>query len=220
MLGRRKKKVLLHALLSFLFILVVFGAAWYFAVTYTPPTTQDYVDRSMTYLDDWSEELGVDAKTRESIYWDWIDENNTLVPLTGNEFYLGTIDVNGIGSYGSVDSDHLEKVNKKFFQPLLDDSDRYFDEKRFLGDKRNSREKEDDPIHTIHRGYQKGKMYCLLRLTPQSDPFGSLFCGTIDEEQKSLQKKVKGLFSSAYNPKNFTSFRVTKIENDFALGVT
>src|SRR3989344_6962319 len=104
MLGKRKKKVLLQAILSFLFILLVFVGAWYFAVTYKPPTTQDYIDRSTIDLEDWAAGLGVEAKTRESAYWDFIDEDNTMLPLTGNEFIIGTTDANGIGQYGEVDT--------------------------------------------------------------------------------------------------------------------
>jgi hypothetical protein len=219
MLGKRKRKVLLQALLSFLFILLVFCGAWYFAVTYKPPSTKDYLERSITYLDEWASELGVETTTRKSIYWDFIDEDNSLVPLIGYDFSLGTVEADGIDQYADVDSDHLEKINNKFFKPLLDDSKKYFTKSRFIEDKKNSRDKEADPAHPIRRAYQRGKIYCLLHLTPQSDPFGNFFCGIIDEKQIALQKKVKGLFSTAYNPKKFLAFRVTKIEKDFALGI-
>lgn len=220
MLGKRKKKLLLQAILSFLFILLVFAGAWYFAVTYKPPTTQDYVDRAAANLEDWAAELGIEAKTRESTYWDFIDEDNTILPLTGNEFIIGTTDANGIGKYGDIDTDHLEKLNNKFFKPLLDDSKKYFKDSGFIEDNKNSRYKKNDPTRSIHKAFQRGKIYCLFHLTPQSDPFGSFFCGVIDEKQITLQKKVKGLFPTTYNPKNFLAFRVTKIEKDFALGIT
>lgn len=219
MSGRRRKKLFLQALLSSLFLLLVFAGAWYFAVTYKPPTTQEYVDRAETYLEDWANSIGVEAKIHGSTYWDWIDEDGTLLPLTGNEFYLGTLDVNGIGQYGTVSSQHLEKVTAKFFQPLLEDTASYFEKSRFVADSTNDRKNDKDPTRSIRRGYQHGKLYCLLRLTPQSDPFGALFCGTIDEKQQRLQKKVRGLFTTKYNAKHFASFRVTKIDRDFALGV-
>ncbi len=218
MLVTRKRKLLLQALLSLLFIALLFGGAWYFATSYKPPTTEDYVNRGRSYLEEAANALGVEAKVQESVYWSWIDEKGQILPLIGNQFLLGTVDVNGIGKYGDVTSKHLEKVTDTFFRSLLADSETFFNKSHFVANKENAREKENDPTHTIRRGYERGKIKCLLRLTPHSDPFGAFFCGAIGDHQLTLQKRVAGLFSTTYNPKHFSAFRVTKSEKDFALG--
>lgn len=219
MAGRKRSRVNpLHLLISILFLILIVGGAIFFAKTYEPPTTEEYIQRSDRYLEDLAWELGVEAQLQETMYWDWIDENNNLLPLTGNQFLIGTVNVNGIGKYGKIKSDSLEKINDKFFKPILATSDEFFADERFYADKRNSRVGVDNPLHETYRGFEKGPIKCLLRLTAQSDPFGYFFCGVVDEEEMELQQQFSSLFSTKYNPKKPSLFRVDLIKEPFARG--
>lgn len=218
-MARKKSRVkLLHALLSFLFLLLILGGAVFFAKTYKPPTTEDYIERSETYLDGLQAELGVTGTLQKTIYWDWIDENNMLLPLTGKQFLLGTTDTNDIGKYGKVTSKNLTKINKKFFAPLLTTSTIYFEQSNFVEDEANQRKNMKDELNETFRGFEKNKIKCMIRLTPQSDPYGYFFCGTIDEDQMARQKELSSLFSTVYNPKKYYSYRVDVIDETFARG--
>lgn len=218
MTGRRKKKVFLQALFSSLFILLILCGAWYFAKTYKPPTPEEYIERGQVYLEGLQAELGVEGSFQNTIYWDWIDEDGTLLPLTGKQFLLGTVDTNGIGKYGKIKSNNLTKVNNKFFKPIIATTEDYYVTSKFAESAQNSRAEVNDPLNETFRGFEKGQIKCLMRLTPQSDPFGSFFCGTVDTGQMKLQKQFSSIFSTKYNPNKNYSFRVEKIQESFAKG--
>ncbi|MBI2443579.1 MAG: hypothetical protein HYV40_06790 [Candidatus Levybacteria bacterium] len=219
MTGRKRHRVKpLHLLLSVLLLILTVGGTIIFAKTYKPPLPETYIERGNTYLEELAGELGVDAQIQETIYWDWIDEKNTLLPLIGNQFIIGTVDANGIGKYGKVTSDNLEKINSKFFRPIINTSEDFFTMELFVEDKKNRRDSENNPLNETFRGFTRGKVLCVLRLTTQSDPFGYFFCGIVDEKQRKLQQQFTSLFSTKYNPKNFSSFRVETVEGDFASG--
>lgn len=217
MTGRRKKNIVLKALLSSFFIILVLAGAWYLAKTYKPPTPQEYIERGQTYLEGLQAELGVEGSFQDTIYWDWIDGDGTLLPLTGKQFLLGTVDTNGIGKYGKFTSEDLSKINNKFFKSIITTTDNYYSSIKFVESEENQRKTVNDPLNETFRGFERGQVKCLMRLTPQSDPFGYFFCGTVDTEQIKLQKQLP-LFSTKYNPKKPSLFRVDFVKEPFARG--
>lgn len=219
MSGRRKHRIRsLQLLLSVLFICLLIGGAVFFAKTYKPPTPEQYLERSSRYLEGLQAELGVTGTFQETIYWDWIDDNGTLLPLTGKQFLLGTVDTNGIGKYGNVSSDNLTKINKKFFRPIITTTDEYFSDSKFVISEINKRKTMKDELNEEFGGYERNSIKCLFRLTPQSDPYGYFFCGIVDEGQIKLQQQLSPLFSTHYNPKKYYSFRVDMIDLPYARG--
>ena len=218
-MARKKSKInFVHLLLSLLFILLIGGGGIYFARTYKPPTAEEYIARGETYLEGLQSELSVTGTLQETMYWDWIDENNKLLPLTGKQFLLGTTDTDDIGKYGKISSKNLTKINNKFFAPLLITSSDYYEQSKFVENEMNQRKNMRDELNETFRGFEKNKIKCMIRLTPQSDPYGYFFCGTIDEKQIKLQKQLSSLFSTTYNPKKYYSYRIEKINEPFARG--
>lgn len=217
-MARKKRIRLPHVLLSLLFLLLLIGGAVFFAKTYTPPTKEQYLERSSRYLEGLQEELGVTGTFQETVYWDWIDKDGTLLPLTGKQFLLGTVDTNGIGKYGNVHSNNLTKINKKFFTPIAVTTTEYFTKSKFIPSEKNARSTMKDELNEVFGGFERNTIKCLFRLTPQSDPYGYFFCGIVDELQRTRQKQLSSLFSTRYNPKKYYSFRVDTIDPPYARG--
>lgn len=168
-------------------------------------------------LNGWSSALEIKPELRDSIYWDWVDGNSRL-PLTGKQFLMGTVNINGIGQYKALADQSLENITFENMQPIITTSQSFLTGKGFSASPDNNRTTPDDGPISRYYGFENGDTKCLMRLDYQTDPFGTFFCGIIDKNQEQLQSQFRNLFSEDLDANQFTSFRVQKVEGDFATG--
>lgn len=177
MAGRKKARFsILHLLFSILFIVLMGGGAWYFAHSYKPPTQNYYLTQAQTYLSGLAAGIGVNPEFSESKKWYWIDEDGKKKQLHGYQFLLGTTEGKKIGKWGTVSPKDVDKINAKFFAPLVDDIDVFFTQSKFVTSEENQKGSINEPRTTVI-AYQRNKTKCIIKLTDQSDPFGVIFCG-------------------------------------------
>lgn len=174
-----------------------------------PPTAS-------TTLSNLAKQLAVKPEIRDSIYIDWIEEKNTVVPLSGKQFIIGTVDINGIGKYKGISD--IENTTFTTMQPIGLTTDTFFTSNGFTSNTQNTKTYELEPAPYKTAGYENGDMKCLIRLDERTDPFGSFFCGTVDGTQIDLQKQMGSMLSYKATKDGITSFRVQKIEADYAIG--
>lgn len=168
-----------------------------------------------------AEALELKPELRDYMYMDWLDENKQPLPLTGSQFIVGTVNINGIGKYKAIPENDLAKITLTNLSPLLTTADTYFIGQGFTKNSLNTRIISDPPIQTAFYGYEKGQLKCVIRIDEQTDPFGNFVCGTIDTQQEALQNEFRSLFTGAkanMDGITITSYRVQKVEGNFALG--
>lgn len=169
-------------------------------------------------LPELAKQLEIKPELRDSPYWSWVDKNKTILPLNGQEFFIGSVNSNGIGKYKNITSDDIEQFTLPFFQPIIKTSDTFFIQHGFNKNMMNSND-VPDMFGTIYGGFENGELKCIYSLWEKSDPFGRFFCGYIDQHQRQLQKDFLHLFPMTYVPGQRPPFlRVEKVYGDFALG--
>ena len=187
-----------------------------------PTTTTATTDASeeTILLTGLSQALELKPELRDYMYMDWISENNQILPLTGSQFIVGTFNITGIAKYNTIPKD-ASKITVKTLAPLLTTADAYFMNQGFAKNTVNTRTVQADQLQIAFTGYEKGPMKCVIRIDEESDPFGNFVCGTIDTQQQALQNEFRPLFTGTKANLDgiaITSFRVQKIEDNFALG--
>ena len=184
-------------------------------------TSQASTAEDKQLLEGLAERLELKPEFRDYMYMDWISENKNPLPLTGMQFIVGTVNINGIGKYNNIPQNDLTKITLKNLSPLLLTTETYFTEQGFTKSAANTRTIENPPIQTAFFGYEKDQVKCVIRIDEQTDPFGNFVCGTVDTKQEALQKEFRSLFFGQKAQTDdivITSFRVQKVENNFALG--
>lgn len=179
-------------------------------------TTKQSPESTSEILHGLAKNLEVKPELRDSIYVDWIEEDNTVVPLTGKQFIIGTVDINGIGKYKAISD--IEQTTFEAMQPVVQTANTFFTSQGFAEDPQNTRTYRLDPAPYKTFGYQHNDMRCLVRLDAQTDPFGSFFCGTVDTTQIDLQKQMGSMLPYKVTKDGISSLRVQKIENNYAIG--
>ena len=160
--------------------------------------------------------LSVTQDLQDSLYIDWVDDKNTVVPLSGKQFFLGTVDIKGKERYKDIAN--IDTINFDTLQAVEKPTNAYFTAKGFTKNSKNTKvyPLESSSYETI--GYEKGDLKCLVRLDETTDPFGNFFCGTVDTAQIDLQKQMGALLPYKITKTGITSFRVQKIEDNYAIG--
>lgn len=162
--------------------------------------------------------LDVQPEIREYQYMDWIDKS-TALPIMGKQFLMGTTNINGIARYKAIKENDLLSINQKNLTPLLTAADTFFTDQQFTISPENTRTVTTDGQIVVFKGYEKGKEKCVIRIDIETDPFGNFTCGEIDTTQHKLQEPfLPTFFGPAAKDKDMRSFRVQKVENNFALG--
>jgi len=167
-------------------------------------------------LDGLAQKLEIKPELRDSIYVDWIEDDNSVAPLTGQTFFMGTVNINGIGQYKQVTN--IENVTFDTLQPIVSTSDTYFSSIGFTKNTTNTRKAGIDPAPYETAGYENDTMKCVIRLDEHTDPFGNFFCGKVDESQIALQKQMGNMLPYKVTKGGVASLRVQKIEGDYAIG--
>ncbi len=167
-------------------------------------------------LDGQAKKLEVKPELRDSIYTDWLENDNTVVPLTGQQFFMGTVNSNGIKAYNKIKD--TDNITFQTMQPVENRSDSYFSSIGFTKNAMNTLRTGTTPIRTQFIGYEKDTMKCVIRLDEHTDPFGNFFCGKVDTAQIALQKEMGNMLPYSFSKNNMSSFRVQKIEGNFAIG--
>lgn len=161
--------------------------------------------------------LDIQPEIRDAIYWDWIQDEKRL-PLTGKEFIMGTVNINGIGQYKKLAGQDLDQVTFENLKPIQGTTNAYFKSKGFKTSKQNNRMTDIEVSNTEYTGFEKGEMKCLYRLSETTDPFGSFFCGKIDQTQLDQQTQFLPMFQNEFDQDAFAGFRVDRIEGKYATG--
>jgi hypothetical protein len=158
--------------------------------------------------------LQVTAPLTERNNVDWFDQNKQRVPLIGQNFVLGTEANAYMGKYGSYLAGNIYAITEESFKPLQSSIDSFFLTNGFQKDDQNTF-RSTGQIY-LSTGYVKGDLKCLITLTPQTDPFGSFFCGKADQTQLAWRKEL----SPAINTTNEPSLVVTvkKLSGNYAAG--
>jgi hypothetical protein len=181
----------------------------------TPATTTGLTSASDTLVG-LAKELAVTPQLRDSMYVDWIDEKNNIVPLTGKQFIIGTVDVKGIKKYKDIKD--IENTTFATLRPLEQATNAFFTANGFSANTQNSKQYGIEPAPYKTLGFENGNLKCLVRFDERTDPFGSFFCGSIDTAQINLQKQMGNMLPYQATKEGITSLRVQKIENNFATG--
>lgn len=206
-----------------LFVIIAFIAlSLFFAYSQTQfnRTVQNNPGKVETeVLDGLSNALKINATPRDYVYDNWVDKNDVSLPLKGKQVVIGTNGTNGVGKYGNITTDQLNKVTATFLLPLQKKISDYFMSKGFVENKVNTNLIPNE-IYFSTVGYQKDSLYCLSHLAQTSDPFAYITCGTIDQNQISLQKELEIVYKEQQknDSKNDITFRVNKVDEDFANG--
>ena len=159
-------------------------------------------------------ELGVKSDIRQSIYFDWI-EGNTLIPLTGEQFIVGTVDIKNLKEYDRLQD--IESITFSALQPIESAADAYLQSLGFRKNLPNTITLESNPSFKFV-GLENADTKCIIRLDEHTDPFATFFCGRLDTSQVALQKQMGNILPYELTPEGIESFRVQKIEGDFAIG--
>ncbi|HVZ66755.1 MAG TPA: hypothetical protein VG917_00665 [Patescibacteria group bacterium] len=173
---------------------------------------------SQNFLNGLEKVLNINSPIQEYPYSDWITSNGNLEPLNGKLFWIGSFSLNDKKLAKEI-QDHLEIVTQTFLTKYQTTINQYFVENGFNKNIINSTviKGRDVPI-VMRTGYELGDIKCVVNLYPTTDAFGSVFCGKIDQNQQSLQKQFINVFKYEKRPDNLYSFRVDKIEGNFATG--
>lgn len=208
------RKVLLVIVLL---VVLAFGMWWYRKSSAVPET------QSITQVEDETlrglgEAIGTVVSLNDYVYYDWVNSDGSIQPLTGRQFGVGTTGSDTLGKYGNISNNDISQVTEAFLSPLRNTSNGYFESIGFLQNSDNTSLVPDE-IGTTYVGYEKGEMKCLTKLYIQTDPFGYFFCGTVDTAQEELQKSFLDTFPYEKNADgSIASFRVAGVEGDFASG--
>ena len=201
----------------FVVILLLFLAfgIWVYGNIEHPETKTEYEDNLLSGL---AGEVGTQAHTSNYIYYDWVNEDGSIVPLTGQQFGVGTQGSDSLGQYGSIQNNDISQVTQEFLAPILNASNEYYQGVGFKVSKTNTSTVPDE-IGMTYSGYMKDDTKCLTKLYLQTDPFGYFFCGTVDYAQQKLMQEFSGLFPYEKNSDgSISTYRITKVVGDFANG--
>lgn len=207
--------------LALLFVLLVLGAVLvtiFYKVNQHKTNQEIRTSEEETVLEGLSTELKANAAPREYGYDDWITDGKRL-PLKSQQIVLGTNGTNGVGKYGGFTTDELDNVNEEFISALQGKISTYFINKGFrLNESNTNLIPSDYYFSTI--AFEKGNLKCLSHVAKQSDPFGYITCGTINNKQIMLQKELNSVYLEqvALNRDQPITFRVDLMTNDFASG--
>lgn len=160
--------------------------------------------------------LEIKPQIQEYRYFDWIDNDNTRLPLIGQSFFVGTVDTNGIGKYQKFTD--ITQVTPDALKPIQEATTDYLTSLDFSQNAKNTRVTGLSPSQSLFSGYEDGETKCVIRLDVQTDPFGNFFCGKVDRDQLAKQQDFKQMFEELTAKEGNLSFRVDKTEGDFALG--
>lgn len=205
-------KLLLLALAG---VLIIAGAL-FFIKKATAPTIAP--DSNRAVLQKLQKQLSLTAAMQPYNYMDWVGENKQLYPLRGEYFIVGTVNSNGIAKYEGLTSEDLASITFTQLAPLRNAAETFFLENGFEKSTLNSRITGESPGRVQRVGFFKGDMKCMITAYEFTDPFANFFCGKIDNKQISLQLPFRDLFEYKYNPSSLASFRVDKVDGDFATG--
>jgi hypothetical protein len=169
-----------------------------------------------TVLDGLAQKLEVKPELRASIYTDWLENDNTVVPLTGQQFFMGTVTITDIEQYNNIKD--INDVTVANLMPIVTSADAYFSSIGFSKSKSNTNSLGSPPVKFQTLGYENNDMKCVIRLDEQTDPFGNFFCGKVDKAQMTLQKEMGTMLPYKLTKDGISSLRVQKIEGDYAIG--
>lgn len=162
--------------------------------------------------------LMLKAEIKPYPYMDWVTQRKVLQPLTGNNFTIGTVNVQDTDKYPQLNPKDLYTITFDNLAPLQKDAEDFFLEQGFDKNDLNTRTTGAEPSQTRFLGFEKAGMRCVVTLYEKSDPFATFFCGKIDRAQIKAQIPFQSLFEYTYQPNAISSFRVERIERDFARG--
>lgn len=221
MVSMSQKKLLILIIIGFVMLT---GTGFFLtrgrrAVPPTPTTRTTPTIEPKQLLAGLAEAIGVTPELRDSPYWSWVDEDENIIPLHGTEFFIGTVNINGIGRYGEIPDNDISQVTFEYLQPIMTVSDRFFTQQGFGKNVLNTNTKPDKILGQFWTGYGHGSIKCIAELSTHTDPFGRFFCGTIDENQLTLQKEFRTLFPLKYTPGEKPGLlHIEKVVGDFAVG--
>lgn len=202
-------------------ILIAAGLLIHFKTQINSPIPEAVNTEEVSVLMGLSNFLKTNGEPREYQYSNWIDSNGTSVPLEGQLLDLGTNGTNGVGKYGNFTTDDLAQVNEEFLSELQGKISTYFINEGFSLNEPNTNLIPGEYYFSII-GFEKGNLKCISSVAKQSDPFGYISCGTVNNEQIKLQKELSNVYDEQkadYQNKQIV-FRVDKMMNDFASGST
>lgn len=147
-----------------------------------------------------------------TLYFDWVVDRDSRVPLTTEGFNLVRkeySDNSGVLGNFNISQETTEEP----FKPLKKLIDDFFVSNNFIINSENTYKfsRYEDYI-----GYTKDDLKCSVKLSYQSDPFGFVYCGIVEQNQIKLRQEL----SSAINPNKDTNvaFDVDKIIGNWAQG--
>jgi len=163
--------------------------------------------------------LNVNSPIKE-FYGEWSELNNKKTPLIGQEFLLSaTVSNDYVDKYGNYD-DNLSSITEDSFKPLQLILNNFFESNGFKKDDQNTFRTVDNLEETVTQrfGFINSNLKCFIELTTQTDPFGRVFCGTIDQKQITWREELSPFINSKNDP-NLT-VRVENIVGNYARGYT
>ncbi|HVT01698.1 MAG TPA: hypothetical protein VHE53_05750 [Patescibacteria group bacterium] len=217
---KKQNKKLIYAVFGF----IIFGFLLYLYTSFLNHKVQKMdsnpIQVEESTLNGLSQYLNANATPRDYEYDDWIMPDGKRVPLTGKQILLGTNGINGVGKYGNFTTDDLDKVNTQFVSNLQSQISNYFTSTGFSKNKKNTITiASDSNYYYSTYGYQMEDVYCLSHVAKQSDPFGYITCGTIDQKQAELQKQLNNVYLEQKKESSAPiTFRVAQIDGDYASG--
>lgn len=173
---------------------------------------------SSELLQQFEQNLGITEELQDYIYLDWINENKTLSPLNGKLFYISSFYTKDMNDFKILNQENLQGTTFENLEFLKEENDLFFAQRGFKKNTLNTRLTGEPPGRTEWIAYEKDSLKCVTRLNEFTDPYASIFCGTLDISQEKLQQPFLSLFDYSYKPNTTSSFRVNKLEDNFAAG--
>ncbi len=205
----QKRNIVVIGIFVGLIVVVLLGK-YYSGKSKTSLSSVSNSQSAQTILQSLQQSISTSAPIRVSMSTDWVDDNNQIVPLKGWSFGVGTAENTYIGKYGSFSD--INEITETSLQPLKSAAESFVVRNGFAISSLNKR---SNPLTTSY-GYASADIKCLVSLSPQSNPFGDFFCGTIDNQELGWRKELVPVI----NPKNDPSVlvSVTKLAGNYAIG--